>query len=78
MTWQGEELNRHGEIYLERHPNKLKIKVVDGSSLAAAVVVNSLPKATAHVLLRGTVTANKVANAVASSLCQMGIKVSFS
>ncbi|KAH9733596.1 Very-long-chain aldehyde decarbonylase CER1 [Citrus sinensis] len=72
---QGEELNRNGEIYLERQPNKLKIKVVDGSSLAAAVVVNSLPKTTAHVLLRGTVTANKVANAVASSLCQMGIKV---
>ncbi|XP_044491444.1 very-long-chain aldehyde decarbonylase CER1-like [Mangifera indica] len=69
---QGEELNRYGEIYVERHRN-LKIKVVDGSTLAVAVVVNSIPKETTQVILRGNLT--KVAYAVAFALCQRGIKV---
>ncbi|KAK2650904.1 hypothetical protein Ddye_018393 [Dipteronia dyeriana] len=70
---QGEELNKHGEIYIERNP-KLKIKVVDGSSLAAAIVVNSIPKGTTQVVVRGKLT--KVACATASVLCKMGIQVS--
>nr|XP_016480376.1 PREDICTED: protein ECERIFERUM 1-like isoform X1 [Nicotiana tabacum] len=69
---QGEELNRNGEIYIERHP-KIKIKVVDGSSLAVAVVLNSIPTGTTKVLLRGNLT--KVAISIASSLCQRGIQV---
>ncbi|KAK0583457.1 hypothetical protein LWI29_037204 [Acer saccharum] len=70
---QGEGLNKNGEIYIERNP-KLKIKVVDGSSLAAAIVVNSIPKGTTQVVVRGKLT--KVACATASVLCKMGIKVS--
>ncbi|XP_044509587.1 very-long-chain aldehyde decarbonylase CER1-like [Mangifera indica] len=69
---QGEELNRFGEIYVERHLD-LKIKVVDGSSLAIVVVVNSLPKETTQVILRGNLT--KVAYAIAFALCQRGIQV---
>lgn len=49
------ELNRNGEIYVERHPN-LKIKVVDRSSLAVAVMVNNLPIETTQVILRGNLT----------------------
>ncbi|XP_017970305.1 PREDICTED: protein ECERIFERUM 1 [Theobroma cacao] len=49
---QDEELNGSGELYIQRHP-KLKIKVVDGSSLAAAVVVNSISEETRQVVLRG-------------------------
>ncbi|KAK9273225.1 hypothetical protein L1049_018032 [Liquidambar formosana] len=69
---QGEELNRYGEIYIQRYP-KLNIKVVDGSSLAVAVVLNRIPKEATQVLLTGNLT--KVAYAVAFALCQRGIQV---
>ncbi|EOX97025.1 CER1 protein [Theobroma cacao] len=67
-----EELNGNGELYVQTHP-KLKIKVVDGSSLAAAVVVNSIPEETRQVVLRGKLS--KVAYAIALALCQKGVKV---
>ncbi|MBA0867892.1 hypothetical protein Goshw_005532 [Gossypium schwendimanii] len=66
------ELNRYGEVYVKKHP-QLKVKLVDGSSLAVAVLLNSIPKGTTQVLLRGNLT--KVAFAVAFSLCQKGIQV---
>lgn len=71
---QGEELNIYGGLYVNRHP-KLKVKVVDGTSLAVAVVLNSIPKETTQVLLRGKIT--KVAYAIAFALCQKGIQVIF-
>ncbi|XP_062098774.1 very-long-chain aldehyde decarbonylase CER1-like isoform X2 [Humulus lupulus] len=69
---QTEESNAYGEVYVKRHP-KLKVKVVDGSSLAAAVILNSIPKGTTQILLTGNLT--KVAYAVAFALCQKGIQV---
>ncbi|CAB4269345.1 unnamed protein product [Prunus armeniaca] len=69
---QGEELNRYGGLYVHRHP-ELKMKVVDGSSLAVAIILNSIPKGTTEVLLRGNLT--KVAYATAFALCQKGIQV---
>uniref|UniRef100_A0A1J3IZC6 Protein CER1-like 2 n=1 Tax=Noccaea caerulescens TaxID=107243 RepID=A0A1J3IZC6_NOCCA len=69
---QGEELNGYGEMYVKKHP-KLKIRIVDGSSLAAEVVVHSIPVGTKEVLFRGQIT--KVARAIVLSLCQNGIKV---
>ncbi|CAH8354630.1 unnamed protein product [Eruca vesicaria subsp. sativa] len=69
---QGEELNGYGEMYVRKYP-KLKIRIVDGSSLAAAVVVHSIPAGTREVLFRGQIT--KVARAIVISLCQSGIKV---
>ncbi|KAF3446989.1 hypothetical protein FNV43_RR12169 [Rhamnella rubrinervis] len=71
-TMQGEELNAYGGVYVHRHP-KLKIKVVDGSSLAVAVVLNTIPKGTTQVLLRGNLT--KVAYAIAFTLCCKDIQV---
>lgn len=70
---QGEELNRYGEVYIKKHP-QLNVKVVDGSSLAVAVVLNSIPKGTTEVVLRGKLT--KVAYTLAFTLCQKGIRVS--
>ncbi|MFQ6658408.1 hypothetical protein Gotur_027690, partial [Gossypium turneri] len=52
----------------------LKCKLVDGSSLAVAVVLNSIPKGTTQVVLRGKLT--KVACALAFALCQKRIQVS--
>ncbi|BBG97206.1 Fatty acid hydroxylase superfamily [Prunus dulcis] len=69
---KGEELNRYGGLYVHRHPN-LKIRVVDGSSLAVAITLNTIPKGTTQVLLRGNLT--KVAYAIAFALCQKGIQV---
>ncbi|CAB4269350.1 unnamed protein product [Prunus armeniaca] len=69
---QGEQLNRYGGLYVHRHPN-LKIRVVDGSSLAVAITLNTIPKGTTQVLLRGNLT--KVAYAIAFALCQKGIQV---
>lgn len=72
---QAEELNHNGEFIILRNP-KLKMKVVDGSSLAVAIVVNSIPKETTQVLLRGNLT--KVAYSIAFAICQMGIQVAAS
>ncbi|KAF3447610.1 hypothetical protein FNV43_RR12797 [Rhamnella rubrinervis] len=69
---QGEELNGYGGVYVQRHP-KLKINVVDGSSLAVAVVLNTIPKGTTQVLLRGNLT--KVAYAIAFALCHKDTQV---
>ncbi|KAJ0035354.1 hypothetical protein Pint_26271 [Pistacia integerrima] len=69
---QGQELNMYGELFVQRHP-QLKIKVVDGSSLAVAVLLNVIPKETTQVVLRGTLT--KVAYVIALTLCQRGIQV---
>ncbi|XP_049412085.1 very-long-chain aldehyde decarbonylase GL1-5-like isoform X1 [Solanum stenotomum] len=69
---QAKQLNSNGELYLRRHP-QLKVKVVDGSSLAAAVVLNSIPKGTSQVVLRGHLS--KVTNSIALALCRGGIQV---
>lgn len=46
---------------------------MDGSSLAAAIVLRSIPKGTTQVALCGNL--NKVAFAIANALCQSGIQV---
>jgi len=46
---------------------------VDGGSLAAEVVLHSIPVGTKEVLFRGQIT--KVARAIVFSLCQNAIKV---
>ncbi|XP_073045287.1 very-long-chain aldehyde decarbonylase CER1-like [Primulina eburnea] len=69
---QEEGLNGSGELFVRKHPG-LKVKLVDGSSLAVAVVLNSIPKGTTQVVLRGDLS--KVAYAIALDLCQHGIQV---
>ncbi|MBA0726389.1 hypothetical protein Golax_002222, partial [Gossypium laxum] len=48
-------MNMYGGVYIQKHP-QLKVKLVDGSSLAVAVVLNSIPKRTTQVVLRGKLT----------------------
>jgi aldehyde decarbonylase len=69
---QKQQLSTHCELYIRRFP-RLKIKVVDGSSLAAAIVLNNIPKGTNQVLLRGKF--NKVAFAIANALCKKNLQV---
>ncbi|KAI3919341.1 hypothetical protein MKW92_015624 [Papaver armeniacum] len=70
------ELNKNGEVYIEKHPN-LKIRIVDGSSLTVALVVNHvikiIPQGTNQVIMRGKFT--KVAYSIALILCQRGTQV---
>lgn len=73
VQWfQGDLLNKYGELYIKKYP-ELKIKIVDGSSLVVAIVVNSIPKEARQVLLCGK--PNKVSYAIASALCERGTKV---
>lgn len=69
---QEEGVNRYGEIFVKRHP-ELKVKIVDGTSLAVAVVLKSIPKGTTQVVLQGNLS--KVAYPIALALCQGGIQV---
>ncbi|KAI6702932.1 hypothetical protein NL676_012068 [Syzygium grande] len=69
---KGEELNGNGELYIQKHRD-LKTKLVDGSSLAVAVVLHSIPKGTSQVLLEGNL--NKLAYAIVHALCARGIQV---
>lgn len=67
-----EELNRSGELYIQRHP-KLQIKITDGSSLVVAAVIKSIPQGTNQVLLIGKIS--KISGAITIALCQRGYKV---
>ncbi|XP_042026912.1 very-long-chain aldehyde decarbonylase CER1-like [Salvia splendens] len=69
---QSEELNRSGQLFIERHP-KLKTKIVDGSSLAVAIVLNNIPKGTTQVLFRGALS--KLAFAIVSALSHRAIQI---
>lgn len=74
---QGDELNKNGEVKVQKFP-KLKAKLVDGSSLAVAVVLHSIiPQAqgvtVCQVAMRGQMTT--VAYYVAHALCQKGVQV---
>lgn len=69
---QGEELNKYGELYIQRYPH-LKVRVVDGTSLVVAVVLHNIPMQVTQVLIRGNVS--KVASSIAFALCHKKIKV---
>lgn len=72
LSSQSEELNRNGEFYIQKYP-KLKVKLVDGSSMAVAVILNSIPKEANKVLFRANLC--KIAYAVVYTLCHKGIQV---
>ncbi|KAG9440235.1 hypothetical protein H6P81_020400 [Aristolochia fimbriata] len=70
---QSEELNGNGKLYLQKYP-KLKLRLVDGTALASAVVLNCyIPQGTETVIMRGQVS--KASYVIALRLCQKGIKV---
>jgi aldehyde decarbonylase len=72
MIAQRQELSAHCGLYIQRHP-KMNIKVVDGSSLVVATILNSIPKGNNQVLLRGGF--NKIALAIINALCIKNVQV---
>ncbi|EEC73226.1 hypothetical protein OsI_07314 [Oryza sativa Indica Group] len=69
---QVRNLNGNRERYQKQQP-KLRIRIVDGSSLAAVIVSNSVAPGTDQVILAGNL--DKVARAVAMALCKRNVKV---
>ncbi|XP_038970916.1 very-long-chain aldehyde decarbonylase GL1-6-like isoform X1 [Phoenix dactylifera] len=69
---QGSALNGYGELYLKRN-SLLKTKIVDGTSLAVAGVLNSVPKGTNSILLVGNLS--KMAYFLSLTLCKRGVQV---
>ncbi|GAU46255.1 hypothetical protein TSUD_272840 [Trifolium subterraneum] len=71
MNAQRQEVSAHCALYIKRL--NMKIKVVDGSSLVVATVLNNIPKGTSQVLLRGKF--DKVALAITNALCTKNVQV---
>jgi len=69
---QAKQLNGSGELFTQKYP-KLKVRLVDGSCLATAVVLKSIPLDTKKVFLCGS--SSKVAHATATALCGRGVQV---
>ncbi|KAG2567357.1 very-long-chain aldehyde decarbonylase GL1-7-like [Panicum virgatum] len=69
---QAKTLNRSGELFIQKYP-KLRVRLVDGSGLATAVVLKSIPLGTKKVFLSGSTS--KVAHATATALCEKGVQV---
>lgn len=72
MLVQEKQLNRSGELFTQKYPN-LRVRLVDGSGLATAVVLKSIPLETKRVFLCGT--SSKVTQAAATTLCERGVQV---
>jgi aldehyde decarbonylase len=65
-------MNRNGELYVIRKPS-LQTKIVDGTSLAVAAVLHTIPRAAKDVLLLGK--ESKVVRVLAQALCEREIQV---
>jgi len=72
LAFQAKTLNRSGELFIQKYP-KLRVRLVDGSGLATAVVLKSIPLGTKKVFLSGSTS--KVAHATATALCEKGVQV---
>lgn len=69
---QNESLNGGGTLYVKKHP-ELRVRVVHGNTLTAAVVINGIPKDATEVFLTGATS--KLGRAIALYLCRRRIRV---
>ncbi|RAL44137.1 hypothetical protein DM860_016383 [Cuscuta australis] len=69
---KNEALNGGGTLFVNKHPN-LKVRVVHGNTLTAAVILNDIPKDVTEVFLTGATS--KLGRAIAIYLCQRRVKV---
>ena len=69
---QNEALNGGGTLFVNKHPN-LKVRVVHGNTLTAAVILNEIPKDVKRVFLTGATS--KLGRAIALYLCTKNIRV---
>ncbi|KAL0404360.1 UNVERIFIED_CONTAM: Very-long-chain aldehyde decarbonylase CER3 [Sesamum radiatum] len=68
---KNEALNGGGTLFVQKHPN-LKVRVVHGNTLTAAVILNEI-KDVSEVFLTGATS--KLGRAIALYLCKKGVRV---
>ncbi|GER48542.1 fatty acid hydroxylase superfamily [Striga asiatica] len=69
---KNEGLNGGGILFTEKHPN-LRVRVVHGNTLTAAVILNEIPRDVDEVFLTGATS--KLGRAIALYLAQRKVKV---
>jgi len=69
---QNEALNGGGVLFVKKHPN-LRVRVVHGNTLTAAVTINQIPKDVKEVFLTGATS--KLGRAIALYLCRKHVRV---
>ncbi|KAJ4709436.1 protein ECERIFERUM 3-like [Melia azedarach] len=69
---KNESLNGGGTLFVNKHPN-LRVRVVHGNTLTAAVILNELPKDVKEVFLTGATS--KLGRAIALYLCRKRVRV---
>jgi hypothetical protein len=69
---QNEALNGGGTLFVNKLPD-LRVRVVHGNTLTAAVILNDIPEGTAEVFLTGATS--KLGRAIALYLCKKQIRV---
>ncbi|XP_024379660.1 very-long-chain aldehyde decarbonylase GL1-1 [Physcomitrium patens] len=69
---KNEALNGGGLLFVKKHPN-LKVRVVHGNTLTAAVIIKTLPPDVKEVFMTGATS--KLGRAIALYLCARGIRV---
>jgi len=74
INWvsQNEELNGGGTLFVEKHKD-LRVRVVHGNTLTAAVIIKQLPVDVKEVFMTGATS--KLGRAIALYLCQRGVRV---
>lgn len=69
---QNEALNGGGTLFVDKYPD-LKVRVVHGNTLTAAVILHEIPAGTAEVFLTGATS--KLGRAIALYLCRKNVRV---
>ncbi|XP_039686501.1 very-long-chain aldehyde decarbonylase CER3 [Medicago truncatula] len=69
---KNESLNGGGKLFVDKHPN-LRVRVVHGNTLTAAVILDEIPKDAKEVFLTGATS--KLGRAIALYLCQKKVKI---
>ncbi|KAK6235964.1 hypothetical protein SCA6_011301 [Theobroma cacao] len=69
---KNEALNGGGTLFVDKHPD-LKVRVVHGNTLTAAVILNEIPEDVKEVFLTGATS--KLGRAIALYLCRRRVRV---
>ncbi|XP_054794002.1 very-long-chain aldehyde decarbonylase CER3-like [Prosopis cineraria] len=69
---KNESLNGGGKLFVDKHPN-LRVRVVHGNTLTAAVILNEIPQHVNEVFLTGATS--KLGRAIALYLCRRKVRV---
>lgn len=72
MFLQNEALNGGGTLFVNKHPN-LRVRVVHGNTLTAAVILNEIPRDVSEVFLTGATS--KLGRAIALYLARKRVRV---